>query len=334
MKNKLNIKVVNWLLTRACNLKCSYCGIIDKYVSPRSAMEVIADIDLLHTLYEPFHIFYGGEPLMYDGLAGIVKHCNIKNIPYTIITNNSDGIQNRLKKLFEDVGYIQGLTSSVDPLIFADDIMVDEDRREKSRKGLLRLMKLSVEDKIKDLVAEITVDNNNIDYLIPLVRQLTRYNISSSVTFIDIKKNKYYDFSNVTDKSLLVENTQKIKDIFDQMFEEGLDIHMGRKLTEITQKALPANYDCKFEECLHNLTVDADGSLRLCLRIDGEKVKDLTVRKLLVKPEENLKYFYKDKKSLCEKCNWTCVIMSQLAIDGFEDELKHTEKRNVGDENA
>jgi len=323
---KIDIKIVNWLLTRRCNLKCSYCGIIDKKVEERNWEDILYDMKLLDKVYKPFHILYGGEPLLYDDLGKLIFSCNRVNIPYTIITNNSDGVQKRLKKLMDEVDYIQGLTSSIDPIIF-NPLAEKGDRLTKSRLGYNRLIHLSKTKRIKDLVAEITVDNDSIDYLYPLVYELSYNNISSSITFIDVKKNDYYDFSNVTDESMLVENSDKIQSVLTNLVNDGLDVHMGKALMDRVVDILPANYDCKFEECLHNLTVDADGYLRLCLRIDGKLVKSINVVELLSNQLMCHAKFSIDKKLLCEKCNWTCCLMSQLAISGMDDELKHTEKR-------
>ena len=326
-KSKINIKIVNWLLTRRCNLKCSYCGIINEKIPERCWEDVYFDMKLLHKLYEPFHILYGGEPLLYKGLDKLILACNYTNIPYTIITNNSEGVQKKLQELLDNVDYIQGLTSSVDPLIFDPTIMDTDDRFKKSFAGYERLIALSKTGKIKDLVAEITVCENSIEFLEPLVKNLSDNNISSSITFIDIKKNKYYDFSNVTDESLLVNNTDNIQRILKRILDKGLDVHMGKELIDRIVDILPANYDCKFEECLHNLTVDADGKLRLCLRIGGELVKTINVIDLLTNTDKNLTKFRIDKKLLCDKCNWTCPLMSELAIKGMDDILKHTNKR-------
>jgi len=328
----LNIKVVNWLLTRRCNLKCFYCGIINNKVKERSWIDVIRDIDDLHEASQPFHIFYGGEPLLFNGLNHIINHCNKHDVPYTIITNNSEGVQNRLQKLFQRTDYIQGLTSSVDPLIFDDQFKKNGgDRYTKSLMGYNRLVQLSKNNQIKDLVAEITVDSYNIKYLLTLVRELSDNNITSSITFIDLKKSHYYDFSNVglNQRELLVEKSDELKQILQTILDEKLQVHMGEMLLNKVFDILPDNYDCKFEDCLHNITVDADGSLRLCLRINGREVKICNVFQL-VRFSNVIRHKYeKDKNELCQGCNWTCPMMSDLAIQkDMMNSLIHVDKRS------
>jgi len=347
------IRIVNWLLTRDCNLNCSYCGIVrepkcDAYQNLEhykldqhqiSTLEVIEALTRIkkHNI-DCFHIFYGGEPLLRNDLPIIINFCNQNEINYTIITNNSKGIQKRLKNLFDKTEFISGLTSSVDPIIYQDNIDKNSDRFKKSKAGLDRLIELSKNEKIKDLVAEITIDNNNLKYLKPLVRKLSEHNISSSITFIDIAKNKYYDFSNVFDESLLVKPTDELKKYLNELIDEGYDIHMSRELINNIIDILPANLDCHLEESFHNLTIDADGIIRLCLRIRGlidEKfLKRMHILNNIDKNgvfnfEDVMNKLRVDKIFACEGCNWTCQLMSKMVND---DELKtnallHANKR-------
>jgi len=230
-----------------------------------STQYVLDSLDILKE-HNPncFHIFYGGEPFLRKDLIEIIDFCNKKNIHYTIISNNSDQVQERIIKLIDNVE-VKGFTSSVDPVLFSTNY--DKDRYEKSKKGLERLTKLT--EKIKDVVAEVTIDRETINYLKPLLKDLTNRKISSSVTSIDIAKNDFYDFSNVTDKNLLVLPDENTKKIFDEIKQEDFNIHMGKEFLDRLFEILPSNYDCKLEEDLHNITIDSDGSLRLCLRIMG-----------------------------------------------------------------
>jgi len=92
--------------------------------------------------------------------------------------------------------------------------------------------------------------------------------------------------------------------------------------------------DCEIEKNIHNLTVDADGSIRLCLRIRGvdtpEKInlgnlfsKDWTLNPRL-KP-----MLIRDKLHYCRLCNWTCMRMSQMISSHSEmsSDLIHSERR-------
>jgi MoaA/NifB/PqqE/SkfB family radical SAM enzyme len=339
-----SIKIVNWLLTRRCNLKCGYCRIVrdyhnipDEYPTMkyyyRNEMDTDFVIEILKRLKlhnpECFHIFYGGEPALRKDLPEIINYCNKNDIPYTIITNNTDAVQPMLETLLKSTSYVMGLTSSVDPMIITNSS--DSDRAKKSADAISRLPQYR--GNIKDLVAEVTVDNRNIEGLYDTVKILSDQGISSCINFIDIAKSPYYDFSNVTDKSLLVHRSAELQNQLDRIVQEGLDVHMAKDLFPRIWKMLPSDLDCGIEKDVHNLCIDSDGTVRLCLRIrgvstpslkaddfiDGSGNIDLVIKKL----------FKADKDSYCKFCNHTCMIMSKLISDdeSLIDEQHHGEKR-------
>lgn len=338
------IQVVNFLLTRRCNLKCHYCRIsrnypkpdeypnLDYYISheiPR--MKVIRFLRKLKK-HNPdvFVIFYGGEPFLYQALPLIISFCNDNDINYTIITNNSDEVQPKIKELLVFTQKISGLTSSVDPILFSPSAKGDV--LKKSRKGFDNLIKYK--RFVNDLVAEITVTPDTIKYLIPLVKELTNNGISSSITFIDIAKSKFYDFSNITNPSLLVQPTNENLEIINELYnDKSLDIHMRDQLL-LFPGILPSNLNCNIEEDISNITIDADGSIRLCLRVRGIHTPEtynvdnifLSDGKLNQRVKSLLKI---DKEDYCKLCNWTCMLHSKLASEGQVSELLHIEKRSA-----
>jgi MoaA/NifB/PqqE/SkfB family radical SAM enzyme len=344
MENKLQI--ISWLLTRACNLKCSYCAIVKDYEGKPSSYpnmihyhqkqmttEYVIETLKKIKLHNPdaFMLFYGGEPLLRKDLADIINFCNNNKIHYTIITNNSDAVQPMIEKLIEDIEYIQGLTSSVDPLILDDESETDDDRYKKCVAGLERLQKYK--GKINDLVAEITVDNNSIYYLYNLVKKLTDMGINSDITTVDIRKNLYYDFSNVDDKNLLVKKNKTVKDIFQKIIDDKLNVHMADTLLMKIYDILPANLDCGLEKNVHNMTIDADGSARLCLRLRGTMTPNMKAYDCIMADGDlhpsYIEMIKTDKQNYCEGCCWTCMIHSRLTAENPEllDELLHSDVR-------
>jgi len=337
------VRIVNWIVTRKCNLKCSYCRIASSYNQPKEyppydyylknemSLDFILESLKRLKLHNPdcFMIFYGGEPTLRDDLSEIIQYCHDNKIFYTVITNNSEQVQKRIANLFDKVGYLEGLTSSVDPIIF--DKETTGDIVKKSLAGLERLYQYR--DKVKDLVAEITVDKYNIKYLYPLVQELTKRGISSSITFLDIAKSQHYDFSNVTDESMLVskEEALPILNVLDD--DDEVNIHMKTLLLPKIYQSLPSDLDCEIEKGVHNLTIDSNGTVRLCLRIRGSKTPSFRLvdyldecGKLNSNLKENLE---EDKKKYCKLCNWTCMCMSKLTNENpnlFND-LTHSERR-------
>lgn len=349
------IRIVNWLLTRRCNLKCDYCAIVKNYkgmpveypdmahyIKNEMKTEQVLRGLAKFKLHNPdaFHIFYGGEPLLRKDLAIIINYCNDEDIHYTIISNNTDQIKPLIKKLLKNVkGKIKGFTASVDPVFFEaidsrvqpqDDI--SEDRVIKSLAGFdnLKLMKKYVDD----VVAEITVMKHNQRQLARLVALLTESGINSDITFIDIAKNPYYDFSNVTDENLLVKTSPDLATEFQYISDNNVDVHMKNVLLPKIWEILPSNMDCEIDKKLHNISVDADGTIRLCLRIRGVQTPSFIDISNLIddKGDINTKAIEKiaeDKKLYCKLCNHTCHIMSKYINDhdlGPED-LVHLDRR-------
>ncbi len=90
--------IVNWLLTRRCNLSCNYCNIVKDYVtSPYKSVFEYKENSLSdnkkiidHIMFinkNAFFILYGGEPTLYYELPELIDYMNEKNCNYTIISN-------------------------------------------------------------------------------------------------------------------------------------------------------------------------------------------------------------------------------------------------------
>lgn len=343
------IRIVNWLLTRKCNLKCDYCAIVrdyeakpyrypdmSHYIKNEMTTEVVLETLKKLKVHNPniFHIFYGGEPLLRPDLPDIINYCNDNEIYYTIISNNTPEIQPLLKKLFNKVDHIEGFTSSVDPIF--NEIGVNEDSVKKSIEGLKRLKEIQAAGSVKDVVAEITVMNHNQHLLYKLVSDLSDEEIYSDITFVDIAKSPYYDFSNVKDKSVLVKPSFYLSVMFQALLiDDALLIHMKDLLLPEMFDTLPSNFDCELENGIHNLTIDADGSIRLCLRIRGISTPTFNVDYLFDQTYPELissgvfNAIKADKEQYCKLCNHSCLMMSKYIDETNKevDDLVHSDKR-------
>ena len=341
------IRIVNWLLTRRCNLKCDYCAIVKNYKdmpaeypqmshylkNEMSTSDVIGGLTKFKE-HNPdaFHIFYGGEPMLRKDLPAIINFCNRENIHYTIISNNTPEIQPLIKNLFAKTNRIKGFTASVDPVIFDSPTESRLDRIRKSMEGVRSIE--HIKHYVKDVVAEITVMPENVKHMHTLIEYLSKRGINSDITFIDISKSPYYDFSNISDKSLLVWPTAQLADQFQKINDGNYDVHMKNVLLPAIWDILPSNMDCKIDENLHNVSVDADGTIRLCLRIRGVHTPKLVDLKNLLDSKGRISpiahsAIKTDKEKYCKLCNHTCHIMSNYidANDTSPDDLVHLDRR-------
>lgn len=346
-KNLNQIRIVNWLLTRRCNLSCDYCAIVKNYkMMPmeyplmkhyhENEMPTEVIITALGRMkrHNPdmFHIFYGGEPMLRKDLHDIVNYCNKHDIHYTIISNNTDEVQPLITNLLSKVEYIAGFTSSVDPHDASADL--SKDRYKKSSLGLERLKEFQRSGRFKDIVAEITVMKENIHLLYDLVKELSENKIYSDITFIDIGKNYYYDFSNIrTVQPLLYPTYEVAETLIKIQNDPTLLVHMKDILFSQMFNSLPSEFDCGIEKGLHNITVDADGTMRLCLRIRGVTTPLIRVSEIFDSKYEITKKLndaiFIDKERMCQKCNHSCLMMSKYINEtksGVND-LVHFNKR-------
>lgn len=317
------IQSVHWILTRRCNLKCYYCKITRNYKSSPyenikyffeneiKTEKVIECLDWFKE-YNPncFHLFYGGEPTLRDDLYTIIKHCNRNDIFFTVISNGID--KKRIKQLFSKIDYARGFTCSVDPILIKK-LDVHCNSFDKSIMGLKTL--IEYKSGIMDPVGEITVNKNTVKYLYALVEKLTLHNICSDITVIDNAKNEFYDFSNISDDNLLVNRNKEIEECFEKLINSKLNIHLPKILPMILN-ILPSNLDCQIQNNIRNLVIDADGSVRLCLRIRGtetpkKKFFDYINSNGII-TEELINCIKSDKLNYCQKCNWTCPLMTMF----------------------
>lgn len=342
------IRIVNWLLTRKCNLACSYCAIVKNYIDkPKEYPDMkhylkneMTTPDILEGLKkfkqhnpDAFHIFYGGEPMLRKDLADIIAYCNKADIHYTIISNNTKEVQPLVKKLIDDVGEIKGYTASIDPILVDENEIVTSDRMRKTKQGFEFLFQMK--QYCKDVVAEVTVMKEDQHLLYKLTKLLSDYGINSDITFIDIAKSEYYDFSNVKDESMLVEQTPELAyQLIKILGDKNIDIHMKWDLILDTYHILPSNMDCEIDKDLHNVSVDADGTIRLCLRVRGVHTPKMVNLKNLFTETNQISLIAhaaikQDKRDYCKLCNHTCQLMSKMINErnlGPED-LVHLDRR-------
>lgn len=334
-----SVHIANILLTRRCNLKCDYCNIVKNYsdmpISYPPMKHYVKNeasggqwIRIIKRLCKNnpniFLILYGGEPFLYEDLGMILDFCNKNNIAYTVISNNTDQVQERIFALYEELGPYRGFTSSVDPIILAEGNQ-SGDICAKSRSGLGRLAYMKDRGMADDVVAEITVTKESLSYLYDVVYELSCRGIYSSITVIDEQKSPYYDFSNVLpDQGVMVEKDSGIRAQFDKILNrrksDRLKIHIPDLLNKLYD-VLPSNMFCDIYKDIHNVTIDSDGLFRLCLRVKGVSSPTLELDQVISEDGKIQPKFKEvqqlDYQNYCKGCNHTCLLMSGIFNDSI-----------------
>jgi len=339
--------IVNWLITRRCNLKCSFCGIVrqpdhpiydikDKLRNELRFKDMKPIIDFLAEFEpKPFIILYGGEPTLHPDIETIVDYLNEVDMPYTLITNATGSyVREKLYKLVNDHN-LKGLSMSLDPLVFDPNLQsLDPDRYKKAKSALDLLKHYKDNYPNLDAVAEITVDAKNVYYLERLLQFLDENDIYASITTIERRVDLNYDFASLdVDESLLIKPGTKEYEIFSTVidrilaFKKYKKVHFP-KVLRVLINSLPNCYKCKLEPT--NLTIDSDGLVRICLRIHGQFNPNMLDLIKLSKEEalEKIREWMKELgKAMCKGCAWTCAMMTDLASEEpeFYKEITHAE---------
>jgi len=332
---------VNWFLTRKCNLRCSYCAVVNSqsfkeaygHIDPfKKDIDIEEAKEFIRRLKkhnpEAFHMFLGGEPTVYKHLPELVDFCNKEGVLYTVITNMTDYSYNKIKEIIDNVGFLNGLSFTVDPVLWDDNYPKDDDRYKKSKAAYEKFITLRNDPRIREFVGIVGVDSQNIKYLHRMCRELTDAGVWIDLILMETKLNKYYDFPSALDYDLLVWDTEEHRKILMEVYEKAekgeytVLFHPVIKYKMIPN--LPQKYICTIDKRLDTMTIDADGKLRLCLRIRGVNTQMFHMLDILDE-DGNLTETFKDvlhamqldKKNLCYGCQWTCPMAGELIADGI-----------------
>ena len=321
--------LINCFLTRRCNLKCDYCRITrdyegmpseyprlkEYYKNEKDADWWIRTIDYLNrnVEHDPFFILYGGEPTLYKDFEDLVKELYKRKINFTIITNATQP-----DKILNLLDYIPGLTCSVDP----SGISMDVDREYKSQSGINLLATAKRMKPAIDAVAEVVIDRTNVEQLPQLVRLAESLSFRLSITIIETALSSYYDFA-IADEQLLMdqESALQLKDLL--LHYKANSSNFGKVF--LNPEAMLYILDRgPIVRCnplkMNYLSIDSDGSLRLCLRIRGVEVPKLKMNdywnKLYSEFLEDYSRAVKEDLRLCLGCSWTCAFMTKSDFRG------------------
>jgi len=146
-------------------------------------------------------------------------------------------------------------------------------------------------------------------------------NVTSNINIVSPGVNEYYDFSNVANNNLLLKKNKRTKEIFEAIKSSDYKYLMGPDYIDVIYNSLPNKVDCKLEDGIHNISIDADGSVRLCNMIRGVSTPKLNVLDYVNNDgtlnDDYLVNITNDKRQYCHDCSWVCIQMSKVVEDGI-----------------
>ena len=108
--------LVHLIVTRRCNLSCTYCFEYDSVSKPVPAEELLQRVQRLSSLGTSIITISGGEPLMHPDLERVVAHIRRRGMIVTVITNGYLLTEKRIKELNSaGLDYLQISIDNVNP---------------------------------------------------------------------------------------------------------------------------------------------------------------------------------------------------------------------------
>lgn len=269
--SELKVLKVEFLLTRRCQYRCSYCKIIDAR-SLRSQRELTtyqvcqAISFIANTWPGAPIIFFGGEPTIREDLPSIIKCCKDNNVKHAVISNSMRVLKDPeyASKLI-DAGLSNWSTSFDGALL---ELVTDVSVLRKSVNGIDALKMFRDKYGIRDLVTCITVTKKNIMAMPSIIQDLTREGIWSICTPLQCPLPiMRYDYSSGNMEDLPSQDqVENIAQSLSFMAKSGRFLmHNEPEWFETWPKYFRnQTWKCRDKG---NLTIDSDGSLRLCVDI-------------------------------------------------------------------
>lgn len=267
----LPVLKVEYLMTRQCQLKCSYCKITNasslRYKGEMATHQVLKMIELVATNWPGAPIiFFGGEPTVRDDLPMAIKKCSELGVKHAIISNSVRVLRDEefVRRLMESG--LSNWSTSYDG--DTEKLSPDKSALLKSNNGLKALRMFRDKYGIRDLVTCITVTKDNIDFLPDIITKLTKGGIWSICTPLQCPPPLFrYDYSTGETHNLPSQvQVETMAPTLSAMVKSGRFLmHNESGWFELWPKWF-RNQSWKCHD-KSNLTVDADGSLRLCVDV-------------------------------------------------------------------
>lgn len=303
--SEMKVVKAEWLITRRCDLQCSYCAVRDRssLVGSELPTNILEDtIQMFGELWPgaPM-VVYGGEPTTRSDLPALLRKgrsCGVK-LP---VISNSYRVSNNLfyARGLVDAG-LDNWSVSFDGL--AHEQCVDEHSFQKSVAGFSSLIMFRDGFGLRDLVACVTVTRRNIEALPDFLRTFTRLGVHSIFTPLHVGGPEYHYGRGDPSELPSQEQVERISSIMYEMVSSAqyLCSNDAGWFLVWPDHFLRQDWKCRDKGLL---TIDADGSLRYCVDIAFRDEDRMFVWELKTESGRNKFLEIIQKEPPCHGCLW------------------------------
>jgi MoaA/NifB/PqqE/SkfB family radical SAM enzyme len=310
-----NILKAEILLTRHCNLNCSYCNIVDN--SRKSELGYNdwckAFDNIINVLGAKFLALYGGEPLVkFDLLCELIRYLSLKypEIDHTVISNSILLTPDRAKELVR--AGLKSWTVSADSLSNAN-------ARDNAGFKALELFRLLG---VKDLAVSITIHKKNLHEVVDLVRYVNSQGYWALFDIIHFDKGGY-TFSPKPEKCpeyvLTMEDAPQLQKIAHELttmyYKEDALIHQLPEFFNYVANpyySIERNWMCSYPAWI---TVDSNGYMMCCEDWSPSNTYSHNITEITDQEKwDKFVEVWKKDVSKCKGCLWSGHLLSEIAL--------------------
>lgn len=314
------------LLTRRCNLDCSYCKLTRKKMNELSPNQWKRSFLNMESIGIRTVKILGGEPTIFEGIEELIRFINDNTGLRFALLSNSVMSDEKLNRLAE--AGIQGYFASVDKIT---DIKKNNTHSGvKSRCGFEKLLKLR-DMGVRILGANIVITKENLHDLPEMISELTENGIWSNLCPVISGNEDFWEFrSDSSDNGIRL--TDEDRDDIDIVMKKLVDMKRdGLKI------AVPESYllnmsghgvdnDWKCTEMLQ-LRIDSDGGMMLCNDYRGNIAEKYNI--VDMNPELYLQFrkeWNEERRVFdCPGCYWSCFLNAEYNLNRGINEFDYVD---------
>lgn len=312
-----------WLVTRACQLFCSYCEIAHKPIKELPIEDKMRIADKLKE-FNVFPVLYGGEVTISRDFEKLLQHMQEIELQYAVISNGMVNLQT-LEKWATKYG-LDNWSVSIDTLDFNPRPgFDDEEILRKARAGYATLV--FTEGLIRDRVTCTTVTSYNIREIPSIVEEMSRIGAYTILSMVNQHKDGFrYSAPGANDmvpsQEDIVWLVKTLKRMAKQTDSEGNPkylLHDPPQVWDMWLKhAVAADWHCsRFTK----FTIDSDGFLQCCVDWKGKNFGEFNILEITRENFADIEQYFLEDIWDCKGCAWSPIKL--LETEQAKGEIGH-----------